>query len=99
MQTMLEYRKLTDAELEESLRSLAEWRASDNILARSFKFDTYKEGLVFALAVGYEADKLNHHPDLHIGYGQVRVETTTHDSGGLTPYDVELAQRIDRLAE
>lgn len=67
------------------------------MLNRTFTFGSYKEGVVFAAAVAWEADRLNHHPDLTIGYGKVRVATVTHDADGLTPYDIELARRVERL--
>lgn len=95
---MLEYRKLSEAELATNLVQLPEWSVEGGMLTRLFTFDTYKAGLVFAVAVGYEADRLNHHPDIMIGYQNVRISTSTHDTGGLTSYDLELAARIDRLA-
>jgi len=95
--SQLEYRKLGDAELAIALAAHPEWTIDDGMLTRLFEFKTYKDGLVFATAVGWLADSLNHHPDLMIGYGKVRVSTTTHDSGGTTSYDFELARRIDLL--
>jgi 4a-hydroxytetrahydrobiopterin dehydratase len=54
---------------------------------------------VFACAIGHLAEALNHHPDLLVGYGKVRVVLVTHDAGGgLTEYDFELARRIEKLA-
>ncbi|MCH8992880.1 MAG: 4a-hydroxytetrahydrobiopterin dehydratase, partial [Acidobacteria bacterium] len=44
------------------------------------------------------ADELNHHPDLFIGYQRVRVALSTHDAGGLTAYDFEMARRIQAIA-
>ena len=93
----LAYRKLTDAELAAGLAALPDWSVEDGMLSRLFTFETYKDGLAFAVAVGWESDRLNHHPDLHIGYGKVRVSTVTHDAGGLTPFDLELARRVDSL--
>lgn len=93
----LRYTKLTDAELTAAVADRRDWSVSDGMLTRLFEFKTYKEGLVFAGAVGWVADKLNHHPDILIGYGKVTVSTVTHDAGGLTSYDFELARRIDAL--
>jgi len=91
----LEYRKLDGDEIRRELDTLPEWSIVDGQISRTFKFQTYKEGLVFATAVGYLADKLDHHPDLHIGYAKVRVSMNTHAVHGLSPYDFELARRID----
>ncbi len=93
----LSYKKLSEADLASALASLKGWSLSDGTLRRVFDFGTYKEGLVFASTVGWVADNLNHHPDIHIGYAKVVVTTVTHDADGLTAYDFELARRIDSL--
>jgi len=93
----LEYRKLSPSEIESELRSAPGWEVNIARLERTFEFERYQEGLVFANAVGYLADKLNHHPDLAVGYGRVIVSVTTHSTEGLTGYDFELARRINSL--
>ncbi len=93
----LEYRKLSQDELETELQTVPGWSLENEKLARQFEFKTYKDGLVFGVAVGHVADKLNHHPDLEIGYGTVRVSVSTHDVGGISPYDFELARRVENL--
>lgn len=93
----LEYRKLSDAEIVEGLASVDGWSIDDGKVAKRFEFKTYKDGLVFGIAVGQIADSLNHHPDLEIGYAQVRVAVSTHDVDGISPYDFELAKRVDTL--
>lgn len=94
----LAYRLLSEAEVAEGLRSLSGWSVEGGQITRTFAFDAYQKGLVFAATVGYLADTLNHHPDLFIGYGKVRVAMNTHDVGGLSPYDLELARRIEAVA-
>lgn len=90
--------KLSDEEIGKELSTTDGWSVDDGALTKEFKFKKYKEGLVFGVAVGYAADALDHHPDMFIGYGVVRVSMVTHDAGGgLTRYDFELARRIDRL--
>ena len=96
--SQLEYRKLDGTELASALAAQPMWQIDNGMLTRLFEFKEYKDGLVFATTVGWLADNLNHHPDILIGYSKVRVSTTTHDSGGLTSYDFELAKRIDRVA-
>lgn len=93
----LAYRKLDESEAQSALRALDGWSILEGKLSKSFDFKAYKDGVVFASAVGFVADKLNHHPDIHIGYGKVSVAVNTHDVGGLSPYDFELARRIDSL--
>jgi 4a-hydroxytetrahydrobiopterin dehydratase len=94
---VLEYRKLSPSEVESELGTIPGWTVADTRIERSFEFERYQEGLVFANAVGYLADKLNHHPDLAVGYGRVIVSVTTHATEGLSPYDFELARRINSI--
>ena len=93
----LAYRKLDDSEATDALATVPGWSIDNGKLTRNFNFESYKDGVVFATAVGHVADKLNHHPDMHIGYGKVSVSVNTHDVGGLSPYDFELAKRINNL--
>ena len=93
----LEYRKLSDSEIQTELTRYPEWALEDGKLVRRFAFKTYKDGLVFAVAVGYLADMLDHHPDMEVGFQSVKVSLSTHSVGGLSPFDMELAKRIDGL--
>ena len=93
----LAYKKLDDTQISEALKGVSGWSVSDGKLTKQFKFETYKDGVVFASAVGFLADKLNHHPDVLTGYAKVTVSVNTHDVGGISPYDFELAKRIDAL--
>lgn len=93
----LERRKLSEAEMSEALATTSGWSITEGMLTRWFEFPSYKGGVVFANAVAWIADGMDHHPDLFIGYQKVRVSTVTHDQDGLTPIDFELAKRIDGL--
>lgn len=93
----LEYRLLTESELTEGLATLKGWAVEDGKLVKRFEFKTYKDGLVFAVAVGYVADKLDHHPDIEVGYAKVRIAVNTHSVGGLSPLDLELAAEVSQL--
>lgn len=91
----LEYRMLTEAEVQAELSALPKWSVTAGKIERTFAFGNYQDGLVFASMVGYLADQLNHHPDILIGYKKVTVSLSTHDVNGLSPYDFELASRIE----
>ena len=93
----LEYRMLDEEELLAGLESLPGWAVEGGEISKAFSFKTYKDGLVFAAAVGHLADRLNHHPDLFVGYGKVRVAVSTHAVKGLSPFDLELARRIESI--
>jgi len=89
----LEYRKLTDEELQAGL--LPGWSVVGGQITKTFAFEAYKDGIVFAAVVGHLADRMDHHPDITIGYRKVTVAVDTHAVQGLSPYDLELARRIE----
>ncbi|AIE86441.1 4a-hydroxytetrahydrobiopterin dehydratase [Fimbriimonas ginsengisoli] len=93
----LEYRLLSADELESGLAGLPGWKVENGEIAKTFEFKNYKDGLVFAVAAGYLADRLDHHPNLLVTYGKVRISVNTHSVEGLSPYDLELARRIERI--
>ena len=66
-------------------------------LEREFTFKDFQSAMAFAVLVGELAEAEGHHPDLHIGWGRVRVETWTHKIRGLHRNDFVLAAKIDRL--
>lgn len=91
----LEYRQLSGDEIEAGIRELGGWSVEGEKLAKSYEFPSYKDGVSFAVKVADIADEMDHHPDIEIGYKKVRVSVNTHSVGGLSPYDLELARRID----
>ena len=61
------------------------------------KFASFSQAFAFMTQVAMLAERLDHHPDWSNSYATVKIELTTHDAGGLTPKDVELAQAIDEV--
>jgi 4a-hydroxytetrahydrobiopterin dehydratase len=92
--------QLTDAEREEALGRLPEWRYDPEAKAirRAFVFADFSEAFAFMTRVALAAEKLDHHPDWSNVWNKVEIALTTHDSGGLTRRDLALARTIDRLA-
>lgn len=76
----------------------AGWTVEGSVLRKQFEFDSYPRAALFCSAAAHVAEALDHHPDIHLGYGRVVVETWTHSSNGLTEFDLELARRIEALA-
>jgi 4a-hydroxytetrahydrobiopterin dehydratase len=72
--------------------------AGHGALGRTFRFPDYPAGIAFAVRVGFAAEARNHHPDLHIGWARVQVLWSTHDAGGITALDAEMAEQTDTLA-
>jgi 4a-hydroxytetrahydrobiopterin dehydratase len=74
------------------------WKIVDQKrLSRTFKFPDFQTALDFVDLVGAIAEKQGHHPDLHLTWGRVDVETWTHDAGGLTEQDFLLASQINQI--
>ena len=91
--------KLSSERLTEALVGLNGWKSTDDLIEKDYEFKAYKDGLVFACAVGYLADAMDHHPDMTIGYRRVKIQLSTHDAGGITETDVKLATKIESLLE
>lgn len=86
----------------EAITSLLErhdrWSFHDGALHRSVKFRNFSEALAFLVRVGIEAEKRDHHPEIRNVYATVELALTTHDAGGVTDKDADLASAIDALA-
>ncbi len=76
---------------------ISNWEHKENKLSRHFQFTDFKEAIPFVNRVAQVAEELNHHPDMHIYYNEVVIETWTHTAGKVTEKDQELAQKIDQL--
>ncbi len=88
---------LTRAQVSAS-EGLDDWRVLLRTLQASFKTGSMQQGIEFASRIRVVADESNHHPDLTITYPRVHVLLTTHDTGGLTNLDVDLARTISGIA-
>lgn len=76
----------------------AGWVVLDKALKKTFVFASFREAMHFVNRVARLAEEANHHPDIRIfSYKNVEIMLTTHDAGGSTEKDVELAERIENL--
>jgi 4a-hydroxytetrahydrobiopterin dehydratase len=91
--------KLTDTELNEALASLTGWSIRNAKLHREFRFPDFIHAFGFMALCAPAIEKMNHHPEWFNVYGTVIVDLTTHDAGGVTKRDTELARLLDRNAE
>jgi 4a-hydroxytetrahydrobiopterin dehydratase len=73
------------------------WTREGEKLVFERTFPTFAEGIAFVDAVAREADAMDHHPDITIRYTRVRLEVSTHDAGGLTTLDLDLAKAVSSL--
>ncbi len=90
--------KLTESALEGALPGLAGWTIDRGKLFREFVFDDFNQAFGFMTRVALVAESMDHHPDWSNVYNKVRVHLTTHEAGGLTQRDLDLAARMDALA-
>ena len=87
---------MTDAEVSRQATELDGWKADGNrSLTRELKFKDHVEAMGFVVRVAMAAEVLDHHPDLRIVYNQVSLVLSTHDAGGVTSKDFDLATRIN----
>jgi 4a-hydroxytetrahydrobiopterin dehydratase len=89
---------LSDVEIATRLRSLPDWRIELGALTRTFTFKDFVASLAFVNKVGDAAEKAGHHPDIDIRYNRVRLALVTHDAGGITTKDFDLAASANKLA-
>ena len=89
--------KLSMQERESALTEVPqwEWDVKRDAIARSFAFQDFSSAFAFMARVALAAEQADHHPEWSNVYNKVYVLLTTHDAGGLTRKDVELAKRID----
>ena len=90
--------KLSDTQRDDALTRLTDWEAKGDAIARTFRLRDFIRAIDFVNAVAEMAEEVNHHPDIDIRYNKVRLGLVTHDAGGLTAKDFELAAVIDKLA-
>ncbi len=89
---------LSPAEIKRRLASVPDWTRVRKALRRTYEFPNFVAAIKFVHAVARAAEKAQHHPDIEIRWNRVTLTLTTHDAGGLTDRDFELARRCDALA-
>ena len=90
--------KLSDGEVEGALKELPGWGVREGKLHREFRFGDFVEAFGFMARSALVAEALNHHPEWFNVYGRVVVDLVTHDAGGITALDLEMARRMSEFA-
>jgi 4a-hydroxytetrahydrobiopterin dehydratase len=85
------------AEVALHLSALPAWKVEAGELARTFQFEDFRAAVRFVNRIAEVAEEAGHHPDIDIRYNRVRLGLATHDAGGLTAKDFDLAACIDKL--
>ncbi|MEJ5262030.1 MAG: 4a-hydroxytetrahydrobiopterin dehydratase [Ignavibacterium sp.] len=87
---------LTNQQITENLKSLANWVYVNNSISKEFLFKDFIDAMSFVNSVALEAEKMDHHPDILIyGWNKVKINISTHSAGGVTEKDFQLAQKIE----
>jgi 4a-hydroxytetrahydrobiopterin dehydratase len=84
-------KKLSETESETALAKLNGWKIEGVTLKKRFEFKNFAEALDFV-------NRVDHHPDIYFGWGYAEFSVTTHDTGGLTQNDFDLAQKINEIS-
>ncbi len=86
-------------EVRSRLDALPDWQIESGELVRTFQFKDFRAALHFVNQLGDAAEKAGHHPDIDIRYNRVRLSLVTHDAGGLTAKDFDLAGEAEHLVK
>ena len=95
---MPKYEKIEGPALDAALEGLDGWSLVDGKLHRAYKFKDFSAAMAFMLRGAMEAHMVDHHPEWANVYNRVTVDLVTHETGGITDLDIELAGRFNRIA-
>lgn len=85
--------------LDNFAKKVPEWEIDGDNISRTFEFDEFMEAIDFVNSVAEIAEEAQHHPDIDVKFTTVTLTLTTHDLGGLTKADFEVAARVDNLVD
>ncbi len=89
--------RLSESDIGEELKKLTGWNVKDDKLHKEFQFDNFNQAFGFMTRAAMEIEKMNHHPEWFNVYNRITVDLTTHDAGGITNNDVNLARILNSL--
>jgi 4a-hydroxytetrahydrobiopterin dehydratase len=89
--------KLDSAQITTALASVPDWKQKGAEITRTFQFKDFPAAIKFVNGVAGLAEQAGHHPDIDIRWNKVTLVLSTHDAGGLTEKDFDLARKLDRL--
>ena len=89
--------RVSEAEIIEELKKLEGWNIKDNKLHKECQFDSFNQAFGFMTRAAMEIEKMNHHPEWFNVYNRITIDLTTHDAGGITNNDLNLARILNSL--
>lgn len=90
---------LSPSEIDLALQNLPGWTRHENSIQRVLQFPDFIAAMRFVNAVAEAAEAANHHPDILISYNKVTLTLVSHDSGGVTRRDIQMAGKINEIAD
>ncbi len=90
--------KLSQEDISEELKNLPGWSVVNEKLHKEFQFENFNEAFGFMTRAAMEIEKMNHHPEWFNVYNRITIDLTTHDAGGITKNDINLAKILNSLA-
>ena len=90
--------QLSKEDIDEELKDLPGWSVVNEKLHKEFQFENFNQAFGFMTRAAMEIEKMNHHPEWFNVYNRITIELTTHDAGGITKNDVNLAKILNSLA-
>ncbi len=90
--------KLSSEQISEELKNLHGWSIKDEKLHKDFEFESFNQAFGFMTRAAMEIEKMNHHPEWFNVYSKLTVDLMTHDAGGITENDIQLAKILNSLA-
>ncbi len=95
----MSHKILSDQEIEAELKSAPGWTREGQNIAKTFRFETFRDAIAYIVLVGIEAEMMNHHPEFHNSYNVIAFAFCTHDVGNkITELDLKLARRLNEIA-
>ena len=89
--------RLSESEIDEELKKITGWNVKEDKLHKEFQFDNFNQAFGFMTRAAMEIEKMNHHPEWFNVYNRITVDLTTHEAGGITNNDVNLAKILNSL--
>jgi 4a-hydroxytetrahydrobiopterin dehydratase len=90
--------KATEAEIKKTIAELGSWTVENDKLHREYRFRDFVQAFGFMAQVALLAERAAHHPDWSNVYNKVVVDLTTHEAGGITQKDLDLAREMEQMA-
>jgi 4a-hydroxytetrahydrobiopterin dehydratase len=89
---------VSESEIEAFVESHPDWAKQGDAISRVYEFADFNESMGFVTRVALVAERADHHPDIDIRWNKVTLTLSTHSEGGITPKDLDMADRCDGLA-